>query len=74
MSDLDSALEIVSATHPGMVRSHNEDSIAIEKESGLTGLILRPLSAQNFSPTLPEQEGVVVIKLFNGCILLTAND
>ena len=26
----------------------------IEKESGLAGLILRPLSAQNFPPTIPE--------------------
>lgn len=31
----------------------------IEKESGLAGLILRPLSAQHFLPTLPEQEGLV---------------
>ncbi len=31
----------------------------IEKESGMEGLVLRPLSAQHFSPTIPEQEGVV---------------
>ena len=31
----------------------------IEKESGLEGLILRPLSARHFEPTLPEQEGIV---------------
>ena len=31
----------------------------IEKESGLEGLILRPLSAQHFQPTIPEQEGIV---------------
>ena len=31
----------------------------IERESGLAGLILRPLSAQHFPPTQPEQEGVV---------------
>ena len=31
----------------------------IEKESGLEGLILRPLSARHFSPTIPEQEGIV---------------
>ena len=31
----------------------------IEKESGLTDLILRPLSAQHFTPTLPEREGIV---------------
>jgi tRNA-uridine 2-sulfurtransferase len=31
----------------------------IEKESGLAGLILRPLSAHNFPPTIPEIEGIV---------------
>lgn len=31
----------------------------IEKESALDGLILRPLSAQHFVPTLPEQSGIV---------------
>ncbi len=31
----------------------------IEKESGLEGLILRPLSAQHFPPTVPEREGLV---------------
>ena len=31
----------------------------IEKESGLEGLILRPLSAQNFPPTVPELAGIV---------------
>ncbi len=31
----------------------------IERESGLKGLILRPLSAHLFPPTLPEQEGIV---------------
>jgi tRNA-uridine 2-sulfurtransferase len=31
----------------------------IEKESGLEGLILRPLSARLFPPTLPEKEGIV---------------
>ena len=31
----------------------------IEKESGLEGRILRPLSAQHFAPTLPEQEGII---------------
>jgi tRNA U34 2-thiouridine synthase MnmA/TrmU len=31
----------------------------IEKESGLEGLLLRPLSAQFFEPTIPEQEGWV---------------
>ena len=31
----------------------------IERESGLEGLILRPLSAQNFPPTIPELAGIV---------------
>lgn len=31
----------------------------IEQESGLEGLIVRPLSAKHFLPTLPEQEGIV---------------
>jgi tRNA-specific 2-thiouridylase len=31
----------------------------IERESGLTGRILRPLSAQHFAPTIPENDGIV---------------
>jgi hypothetical protein len=31
----------------------------IEKESGLKGLILRPLSAKLFEPTIPEKQGLV---------------
>jgi tRNA-specific 2-thiouridylase len=31
----------------------------IEKESGLAGLVLRPLSAQHFPPTKPELSGIV---------------
>jgi tRNA-uridine 2-sulfurtransferase len=31
----------------------------IERESGLAGLLLRPLSARHFAPTIPEQEGWV---------------
>ncbi len=31
----------------------------IEKEAGLEGLILRPLSARHFKPTIPEKEGWV---------------
>jgi len=38
MADLKSALEVVTATHPGMVRSHNEDSIAADAEIGLAVL------------------------------------
>lgn len=31
----------------------------IERESGLAGLIVRPLSAHHFPPTIPEQEGII---------------
>jgi tRNA U34 2-thiouridine synthase MnmA/TrmU len=31
----------------------------IERDSGLKGLILRPLSAKHFDPTIPEIEGIV---------------
>jgi len=33
--------------------------MTIEKESGLKGLIVRPLSAKIFEPTMPEKEGIV---------------
>jgi hypothetical protein len=40
--------------------SQRRDTLRIiEKESGLEGLLLRPLSAKHFPPTIPEQEGWV---------------
>ena len=33
--------------------------LTIEEESGLAGLIVRPLSAKFFEPTLPEQAGII---------------
>jgi tRNA-uridine 2-sulfurtransferase len=40
--------------------SQRRDTLrVIEKESGLEGLLLRPLSAKHFKPTLPEIEGWV---------------
>jgi tRNA U34 2-thiouridine synthase MnmA/TrmU len=40
--------------------SQRRDSLRlIERESGLEGLLLRPLSAQHFEPTIPEREGWV---------------
>ena len=33
--------------------------MTIEKESGLSGLIVRPLSAKFFEPTLPEKTGII---------------
>ncbi len=38
---------------------HRNTLRLIERESGLEGLILRPLSAQHFEPTVPEAEGIV---------------
>jgi len=36
--DIEDALEMVSLTHPGMVRAHNEDSVACEPSCGLVVL------------------------------------
>jgi len=38
---------------------HRNTLRLIERESGMEGIILRPLSAQHFDPTLAEQEGIV---------------
>ncbi|HBA87398.1 MAG TPA: hypothetical protein DCZ75_05220 [Geobacter sp.] len=40
--------------------SQRRDTLrTIERESGLEGLLLRPLSAKHFNPTIPEQQGWV---------------
>lgn len=40
--------------------SQRKDTLRIiEKESGLEGLVVRPLSAQLLPPTMPEKEGVI---------------
>jgi tRNA U34 2-thiouridine synthase MnmA/TrmU len=40
--------------------SQRRDTLrVIERESGLEGLLLRPLSARHFAPTIPEKEGWV---------------
>lgn len=38
MNDLSNAIEIATATHPGMVRSHNEDSLSADAASGIAVL------------------------------------
>src|SRR3970040_579787 len=38
MINLSSVLEVVAATHPGMLRSHNEDSLAADAQIGLAVL------------------------------------
>ncbi|MBI4650490.1 hypothetical protein HY745_04230 [Candidatus Desantisbacteria bacterium] len=41
-------------------KSQRKDALAIiDRETGLKGLILRPLSAKLLAPTIPEQEGIV---------------
>lgn len=47
----------VLGQRPMSQRRHTLD--IIERESGLEGLLLRPLSAKHFEPTIPEQEGWV---------------
>ncbi|GLI37896.1 hypothetical protein KI811_06260 [Geobacter hydrogenophilus] len=47
----------VLGQRPMSQRRHTLD--IIERESGLAGRLLRPLSAKHFEPTLPEQEGWV---------------
>ena len=44
---------------PRPMSQHRNAMEVIERESGLKGLILRPLSAHLFPPSLPEQEGIV---------------
>ena len=38
MIDLSSSIDMATATHPGMVRSHNEDCIAVDPQIGLAVL------------------------------------
>jgi len=47
----------VLGQRPMSQRRHTLD--IIERESGLAGLLLRPLSAKHFEPTIPELEGWV---------------
>ena len=47
----------VLGQRPMSQRRHTLD--IIERESGLAGKLLRPLSAKHFEPTIPEQEGWV---------------
>lgn len=60
MSELGASFIITGEVVGQRPMSQRRQQIAlIEKESGLEGLILRPLSAQHFPPTRPEQEGQV---------------
>jgi tRNA-uridine 2-sulfurtransferase len=60
MPELDASFIITGEVLGQRPMSQQRHTISlIEKESGLQDLILRPLSAQHFAPTLPEREGIV---------------
>jgi hypothetical protein len=60
MPELDASFVITGEVLGQRPMSQQRHTIClIEKESGLQDLILRPLSAQHFEPTLPEREGIV---------------
>ncbi|MBA4418064.1 MAG: hypothetical protein C0392_09165 [Syntrophus sp. (in: bacteria)] len=60
MDEVDAGFVITGEVLGQRPMSQRREAIRlIEKESGLEGLILRPLSAKHFPPTLPEIEGVI---------------
>ncbi len=60
MKEVDASFVITGEVLGQRPMSQRRDAIGlIERESGLAGLILRPLSAQHFPPTIPEKEGIV---------------
>ena len=60
MKEVDASFVITGEVLGQRPMSQRRDAIRlIERESGLAGLILRPLSAHHFPPTIPEKEGIV---------------
>ncbi|MEK6732248.1 MAG: 7-cyano-7-deazaguanine synthase [Candidatus Omnitrophota bacterium] len=60
MREIDASFIITGEVLGQRPMSQRRQSImTIEKETGLNGLILRPLSAKFFEPTIPEVEGAV---------------
>ncbi|MEI6154416.1 MAG: hypothetical protein WCQ90_10060 [Deltaproteobacteria bacterium] len=60
MTEIDAAFVVTGEVLGQRPMSQRRDSIRlIEKESGLEDLIVRPLSAKHFDPTLPEREGIL---------------
>jgi len=60
MRDIGASFVITGEVLGERPMSQRRDAIAlIEKQSGLKDLVLRPLSAKHFEPTLPEKEGIV---------------
>jgi len=60
MKEVDASFVITGEVIGQRPMSQRRDALnLIERESGLAGLILRPLSAHHFPPTIPEKEGIV---------------
>ncbi len=60
MEEIDASFLVTGEVIGQRPMSQRREAIAlIERESGLAGLILRPLSALHFPPTVPEREGVI---------------
>ncbi|MGD0231855.1 MAG: hypothetical protein ABSC19_16125 [Syntrophorhabdales bacterium] len=60
MEEVDAGFVITGEVLGQRPMSQRRDTISlIERESDLAGLIVRPLSAHHFPPTIPEQEGVI---------------
>ena len=60
MKDIGASFIITGEVLGERPMSQRRDAInIIERDSGLKGLVLRPLSAQFFEPTIPEKEGIV---------------
>jgi len=60
MQDIGASFIITGEVLGERPMSQRRDAIAlIEKQSGLKDLVLRPLSAKHFEPTLPENESIV---------------
>lgn len=60
MKEVDASFIVTGEVLGERPMSQRRDAIfLIEKEAGLKGLIVRPLSAKLFEPTIPEKEGIV---------------
>ncbi len=60
LAELDASFVVTGEVLGQRPMSQRRNTIElIEKQSGLKGLIVRPLSAKLFPPTIPEQEGIV---------------
>ena len=60
MKEVDASFVITGEVIGQRPMSQRRDALnLIERESGLAGLILRPLCAHHFPPTIPEKKGIV---------------